>query len=77
MLVEVLAFYSKSGDRKIKLWNHQLIDVDKLYVNVYLLEKLTNKSYATIPDLLQGVNLRDDFNRLGMGQVDRDRLDLK
>lgn len=45
-----------------------MIEVDKLYVDVYLLEKLTNKSYATIPDLLQGANLRDDFNRLGIGQ---------
>jgi predicted NACHT family NTPase len=52
---------------KIQLLNRQQIDVDQLYVDVYVLEKLASESYATIPDLLKGSNLREDFDRLGLG----------
>jgi len=52
---------------KIQLLNRQQIDIDKLYVDVYVLEKLSSESYATIPDLLKGSNLREDFDRLGLG----------
>jgi predicted NACHT family NTPase/DNA-binding Xre family transcriptional regulator len=51
---------------KIQLLNRQQIDVDKLYVDVYVLEKLSSESYATIPDLLKGSDLRDGFERLGL-----------
>ncbi|MBE9130064.1 MULTISPECIES: NACHT domain-containing protein [unclassified Coleofasciculus] len=53
---------------KIRLLNRQQIDVDKLYVDVYVLEKLTSESYAKIPDLLKDSNYRDNFDRLGLGQ---------
>jgi energy-coupling factor transporter ATP-binding protein EcfA2 len=52
---------------KIQLLNRQQIDVDQLYVDVYVLEKLSSESYATIPDLLKDSNLRNDFDRLGLG----------
>jgi hypothetical protein len=42
---------------KIQLLNRQQIDIDKLYVDVYVLEKLSSESYATIPDLLKGFRL--------------------
>jgi predicted NACHT family NTPase len=51
--------------------NPQQIDVDKLYVDVYVLEKLARESYATIPDLLQGSDLRDGFDRLGLGKREK------
>lgn len=53
---------------KIQLLNLQKIDVDKLYVDVYVLEKLASESYATIPGLLKGSDLGNDFDRLGLGQ---------
>lgn len=60
---KILHLYSK-----IQLLNRQQIDVDKLYVDVYVLKKLYSESYATIPDLLKGSNLREDFDRLGLGE---------
>src|SRR5919202_4448442 len=56
---------------KIQLLNRQQIDVDKLYVDVYVLEKLASESYATIPDLLKGSDLRDGFERLGLGNREK------
>lgn len=56
---------------KIQLLNRQQIDVDKLYVDVYVLEKLASESYATIPDLLKGSDLRDGFDRLGLGKREK------
>ncbi|MBW4592674.1 MAG: NACHT domain-containing protein [Brasilonema angustatum HA4187-MV1] len=53
---------------KIRLLNLQQIDVDKLYVDVYVLEKLSSVCLATIPELLKDSNLRDDFDRFGLGQ---------
>ncbi|NMF65889.1 hypothetical protein DP113_17670 [Brasilonema octagenarum UFV-E1] len=53
---------------KIQLLNRQQIDVDILYVDVYVLEKLTSESYATIPSLIESLNLRDDFDRLGLSK---------
>jgi hypothetical protein len=52
---------------KIRLLNRQQIDIDQLYVDVYVLEKLSSESHATIPDLRKGSNLREDFDRLGLG----------
>jgi predicted NACHT family NTPase len=51
--------------------NRQQIDVDQLYVDVYVLEKLASESYATIPDLLKGSDLRDGFDRLGLGKREK------
>ncbi|MBW4651069.1 MAG: NACHT domain-containing protein [Kastovskya adunca ATA6-11-RM4] len=51
---------------KIQLLNLQRIDVDQLYVDVYVLEKLSSESHATIPDLLKGADLRDCFERLSL-----------
>jgi len=56
---------------KIRLLNRQQIEVDKLYVDVYVLEKLASESYATIPDLLKGSDLRDGFERLGLGKREK------
>ncbi|MGH8002752.1 MAG: NACHT domain-containing protein [Brasilonema sp.] len=53
---------------KIRLLNLKQIDVDKLYVDVYVLEKLSSVCLATIPELLKGSNLRDDFDRFGLRQ---------
>ncbi|KAB8317255.1 NACHT domain-containing NTPase [Tolypothrix campylonemoides VB511288] len=53
---------------KIRLLNLLQIDVDKLYVDVYVLEKLSSVCLATIPELLKGSNLRDDFDRFGLGK---------
>jgi predicted NACHT family NTPase len=60
---KILYLYSK-----IQLLNRQQIDVDKLYVDVYVLEKLSSESHATIPDLLKGSDLWDGFDRLGLGK---------
>jgi predicted NACHT family NTPase len=60
---KILHLYSK-----IQLLNRQQIGVDKLYVDVYVLEKLASESYATIPGLLKDLDLRNDFDRLGLGQ---------
>src|SRR5919199_1627556 len=56
---------------KIQLLNRQQIDVDKLYVDVYVLEKLCSESYATIPDLLRDSNLGNSFDRLGLGNREK------
>lgn len=53
---------------KIQLLNRQQIDVDQLYVDVYVLEKLSSESHATIPDLLRDSNLGNSFERLGLGR---------
>ena len=52
---------------KIQLLNRQQIDVDQLYVDIYVLEKLASEVYATIPDLLKSSESRDSFDRLGLG----------
>ncbi|MDM3847956.1 MAG: NACHT domain-containing protein [Aphanizomenon gracile PMC638.10] len=59
---------------KIKLLNRQSIDVDKLYVDVYLLEKISSDILATIDSLVNNSNLQDEFDRFGLGQR-RDRKD--
>jgi hypothetical protein len=56
---------------KIQLLNRQQIDVDQLYVDLYVLEKLASEAYATIPDLLKGADLRDGFERLGLGNREK------
>jgi predicted NACHT family NTPase len=56
---------------KIQLLNRQQIDVDKLYVDVYVLEKPVSESYATIPDLVKGSDLGDGFDRLGLGKREK------
>lgn len=56
---------------KIQLLNRQQIDVDQLYVDVYVLEKPVSDSYATIPDLVKGSDLRDGFDRLGLGNREK------
>jgi len=63
---KILHLYSK-----IRLLNRQQIDVDQLYVDVYVLEKLSSESYATIPELLKGSDLRDGFERLGLGKREK------
>ena len=60
---KILHLYSK-----IQLLNRQQIDVDKLYVDVYVLEKLCSEFHATIPDLLRDSNLGNSFDRLGLGR---------
>ncbi|MGK7873400.1 MAG: NACHT domain-containing NTPase [Xenococcaceae cyanobacterium] len=62
---------------KIQLLNRQQVDVDSLYVDVYFLEKLTSESYATIPKLLDGLDLRDNFDRLGLGKRQKRSLGLE
>jgi predicted NACHT family NTPase len=52
---------------KIQLLNRQQIDLDQLYVDVYVLKKLASEFYATIPDLLKSSGSRDSFDRLGLG----------
>ncbi|MBD1854489.1 MULTISPECIES: NACHT domain-containing protein [Leptolyngbya] len=47
--------------------NRQLVDVDQFYVDVYLLEKLSNETFATIPGLLKGRDLSDS-DRIGLGK---------
>ena len=53
---------------KIQLLNRQQIDVDQLYVDVYLLENLSSESFATIPSLLKDKKARNYFDRLGLGR---------
>ncbi|MEW6494239.1 MAG: NACHT domain-containing protein [Cyanobacteriota bacterium] len=53
---------------KIRLPDDTRIDVDLLYVDVYVLEKLSSKRYASISGLLEGVEQREDYERLAIGQ---------
>lgn len=53
---------------KIRLLDDTRIDVDLLYVDVYVLEKLSSKRYASISGLLEGVEQREDYERLALGQ---------
>ncbi|HEY9609496.1 NACHT domain-containing protein, partial [Allocoleopsis sp.] len=53
---------------KIRLPDDTRIDVDLLYVDVYVLEKLSGKRYASISGLLEGVEQREDYERLALGQ---------
>jgi hypothetical protein len=46
--------------------NKRQIDADRLYVDVYLLE--TREFHGTIPGLLEGQDVRGQFDRLGLGQ---------
>jgi hypothetical protein len=56
---------------KIQLLNRQQIDVDLLYVDVYVLQNSASDSNATIPSLLKDANLRNDFDRLGLKKRDK------
>jgi transcriptional regulator with XRE-family HTH domain len=62
---------------KIRLLDDTRIDVDLLYVDVYVLEKLSSKRYASISGLLEGVEQREDYERLALGQHRSDYLDRK
>jgi predicted NACHT family NTPase len=53
---------------KIRLPDDTRIDVDLLYVDVYVLEKLSSKRYASISGLLEGVEQREGYERLALGQ---------
>ena len=53
---------------KIKLLNLQSIDVDQLYVDVYLLEKISSETLSTIDTIVEQSDLQNDFDRLVMGQ---------
>lgn len=59
---------------KIQLLNLQQIDVDRLYVEVHILERPSRNVYATIPDLLREQDLRHDFDRFGLGYRSEKRL---
>ncbi|WP_008313982.1 NACHT domain-containing protein [Leptolyngbya sp. PCC 6406] len=51
---------------KIQLLNRRQVDVDQLYVDVYVLEV---QDYRTnIPGLLNGQNVREQFDRLGLAK---------
>jgi DNA polymerase III delta prime subunit len=50
---------------KIQLLNKRQVEVDRLYVDVYLLEM--QEFHATIPGLLAGREPREHFDQLGMG----------
>ncbi|MBW4474941.1 MAG: NACHT domain-containing protein [Stenomitos rutilans HA7619-LM2] len=63
---KVLKLYSK-----IQLLNRQQIDIGRLYVDVYVLEKLPSISHATIPGLLKGKDLRESFDRMGLGKREK------
>jgi len=58
---KILSLFSK-----IQLLNKRQVEVDRLYVDVYVLEK--REFRATIPDLLEGQDVRQQFDRLGIGQ---------
>lgn len=51
---------------KIRLLNKRQIEVDRLYVDVYVLEKQDFR--ATIPGLLEGRDAREQFERFGLGK---------
>lgn len=53
---------------KIRLLDDTRIDVDLLYVDVYVLEKLSSKRYASKSGMLEGVKQREDYERLTLGQ---------
>ncbi|WP_347339497.1 NACHT domain-containing NTPase [Planktothrix sp. FACHB-1355] len=58
---------------KIRLFNLQQVEVDKLYVEVYLLERVTSRFRAEIEDLLNGVDPLRYFDRLGLGARQSDK----
>jgi predicted NACHT family NTPase len=66
---KIQAWYSK-----IRLLNSQQVDVDRLYVEVHILQRPTRSVYATVPGLLQEWNLRNDFDRFGLGWRVKERL---
>jgi hypothetical protein len=51
---------------KIRLLNKRQIEVERLYVDVYVLEKQDFR--ATIPGLLEGRDAREQFDRFGLGK---------
>ncbi|ASC70383.1 putative NTPase NACHT family protein [Halomicronema hongdechloris C2206] len=51
---------------KIQLLNRRQVDVDQLYVDVYVLEVQDYR--ANIPELLKGQNVRKQFDRLGLAK---------
>ncbi len=53
---------------KIQLLNLQQIDVERLYVDVYVLETPSYISHATISDLLKVSDLQKNFDLLGLGE---------
>ncbi|MCL1467263.1 NACHT domain-containing protein [Argonema galeatum] len=50
----------------------QPIDTTEIYTDVNILEKITSQQRREIPDLVQGFNPEsDDFDRLGLGRVQK------
>lgn len=53
----------------------QPVDVDRLYVEVNILEQIASQQWLEISDLLQGFNPdADNFERLGLGRVRQKRV---
>jgi len=53
---------------KTRLLNGKHAEVERLFLDVYKLEKLPRKSYLTINHLLQNFKQTDDFERFGLGE---------
>lgn len=61
----------------VQLLNCQQIEVEQLYVDVYVLEKLSSKTHAKISDLVKDAHSREHFDRLGLGKRQRRSPGLK
>lgn len=59
---------------KIRLPDNTRIDVDRLYVDVYVLKKLSSQRYALKSRMLEGVKQREDDERLTLGQQQKPPL---
>lgn len=53
----------------------QSVNLDRLYVDVNILEQITSQQWRELPDLLQGFNPAvDSFNHWGLGKVHQERI---
>ncbi|GET44120.1 hypothetical protein MiSe_89460 [Microseira wollei NIES-4236] len=68
---KILLLYSKMQLLDIS----QPIDLDRLYVDVNILEQITSQRWLEITDLVRGFNPSDDnFDRFGLGKVRQERV---
>ncbi|WP_040697952.1 NACHT domain-containing protein [Nodosilinea nodulosa] len=52
---------------EIQLLNRFRVEIDRIYVDTFILEGLTSDFFATIPDLLKLKDPKNSFDRLGIG----------